>query len=96
MSVRPTAKLCRAGTWVSGGSVRYAFVTCQAWDYYFDEYTEGEADLGPDGLAYYALFGDGPDWQLATSRSPTCLTESEAAARAEALVGPVQWRLPTQ
>ncbi len=84
-------RLRKSGTWRRDGGVGYVFITCQDWDYYFDEYTEGEPDLGPDGLAYYALYGDSPDWMASTSRSPTCLTESEAIDRAETLVGPVKW-----
>lgn len=91
MSDASNARLCKSGTWLRQGSTGYVFITCQNWDYYFDEYTDGEPDLGPDGFAYYVLYGDSSDWMAARSRSPTCLTESEAVDRAEALVGPIKW-----
>lgn len=89
------ASLCRSGTWQRDDSGGYVFITRQNWDYYFDEYTEGEPDLGPDGLAYYALYGTDDDWMAATSRSPTCPTEADAMRRAELLVGPIKWLAPT-
>lgn len=84
-------KLCKSGTWQRDGQSGYVFITCQNWDYYFDEYTNGTPDIGPDGLAYYALFGTEDDWQAATSRSATCLTEADAIRNAEVLVGPIHW-----
>lgn len=91
MSDSLKVKLCRSGIWQREGLVGYVFITSQDWDYYFDEYTEGEPDLGPDGLAYYALYGSSDDVATATSRSPTCTTEAEAMQRAEELVGLVKW-----
>lgn len=87
-----SGKLCKSGTWLRDGATGYVFIVCQDWDYYFDEYTEGEPDLGPDGLAYYAIYGNSSDWQAAGTRSPTCVSESEAISRAESLVGPIRWR----
>lgn len=96
MTGAPRVVLKRVGSWSRGAEAGYVFVICQDWDYYHDEYTEGEADLGPDGLAYYALYGNSEDLGSASSRSPTCLTEQEAVARAEALVGPVEWSRPLE
>jgi hypothetical protein len=91
MSDAPKANLCRRGVWQREEQSGYVFITYQDWDYYFDEYTDGEPDVGPDGLAYYALYGSVDDVGSASSRSPTCLTEDEAVERAEALVGPINW-----
>jgi hypothetical protein len=91
MSIEPTIRLCKTGVWRRDGKLGYVFITSQNWDYFFDDYTEGEPDLGPDGSAYYAMYGDSSDWKTATSRSPTCLTEQEAIQRAESLVGPIEW-----
>lgn len=93
MSDAPKANLRRRGTWQRGEQSGYVFITCQDRDYYFDEYTDGEPDVGPDGLAYYALYGSVDDVEFASSRSPTCLTEAEAVERAEVLVGPIKWLL---
>lgn len=91
MSDSPKGTLRRSGAWQRGDQSGYVFITCQDWDYYFDEYSDGEPDVGPDGLAYYALFGSVDDVASASSRSPTCLNEAEAIERAEALVGPIKW-----
>lgn len=84
--------LRREGTWLRDERIGYVFIISQNWDHYYDEYTEGEPDLGADGRAYYALYGDSSDWRSSNSRSPTCLTEDEAIKRAEALVGPIIWK----
>lgn len=91
MSGTPKATLRRVGTWQRDDQLGYVFIASQGWDYYFDEYADGEPDVGPDGLAYYALYGSVDDVASASSRSPTCLTEAEAMERAEALVGPIKW-----
>lgn len=91
MSGKSKAMLRRAGTWQRGDQLGYVFITSQDWDYYFDEYSDGQPDLGGDGLAYYAQYGNSDDVDHASSRSPTCLTEDEAVERAEALVGPIKW-----
>ena len=91
MNDSPKATLCRTGVWQRESLAGYVFITKQDWDYYFDDYTEGEAELGPDGFAYYALYGSSDAVTDATSRSPTCTTEAEAMQRAETLVGPVKW-----
>lgn len=91
MSDVPKTVLRRTGVWRREGHSGYVFITCQDWDYYFDEYSEGEPDTGPDGMAYYVLYADVNDVGSASSRSPTCLTEAEAMERAEALVGPIRW-----
>lgn len=81
----------RRGVWRRAGSDGFVFIVRQSWDFYHDEYTEGEPDLGPDGYAYYALFASQDDVNQSQSRSPTCLTESEAVERAERLSGPITW-----
>lgn len=93
MSNAPKTVLRRRGVWQRGEQSGYVFITSQDWDYYFDEYSEGEPDVGPDGLAYYVLYASTDDIASASSRSPTCLTEAEAVERAEALVGPIKWLL---
>lgn len=91
MSDALEATLRRKGVWQRGERVGYVFLTSQGWDYYVDEYSDGEPQVGPDGIAYYALFGSVGDVTSASSRSPTCLTEAEAMERAERLVGPIEW-----
>jgi hypothetical protein len=83
--------IVKRGTWRRDDREGHVFVIRQNWDHYHDGYMEGDPDLGPDGFAYYALFGIDESLEAATSRSPTCLTESEAVARAERLIGPVEW-----
>jgi hypothetical protein len=93
MSNAPKADLRRRGVWQRGEQSGYVFITSQDWDYYFDEYTDGEPDVGHDGKAYYVLYGSVDDVVSASSRSPTCRTEAEAVERAETLVGPIRWLL---
>lgn len=87
------ASLRRRGVWQRWEQSGYVFITSQDWDYYYDEYSDDEPTVGPDGLAYYALYASLDNVSSASSRSPTCLTEAEAVDRAEALVGPIKWLL---
>lgn len=91
MSDAQPVRVCRYGTWIQENQTKFAFITAQSWDYYHDEYSEGDPDIGPDGYAYYALYGDCLDLDQVRSRSPTCLSEAEAVSRAESLVGPINW-----
>jgi hypothetical protein len=93
MSNGTTALMRRTGVWQRGIQSGYVFIISQDWDYYYDDYTDGDPDVGPDGLAYYVLYGSDEDIASASSRSPTCQTEFEAIERAEALVGPIKWSL---
>lgn len=81
------AKLISRGSWRGG----FVFIIRQSWDFYHDECTKGEPDLGPDGYAYYALYASQDDVTQSQSRSPTCLSEDEAVERAERLTGPITW-----
>lgn len=83
--------VCRVGRWRRGEQYGFVFVTSESRDCFHDEYVEWGPDLGSDGRAYYARYADFPELELATSRSPTCLTELEAVQRAERLVGPIEW-----
>lgn len=85
-------QVLRRGTWQRGERLGYVFITSRSTDYYWDEYTEGPPDVGPDGLAYYALYSWADDVEQALSRSPTCISAAHAGERAERLVGPVSWR----
>ena len=85
-------QVVRCGTWQRGERSGFVFITSRSTDYYWDEYSEGPPDVGPDGLAYYALYSSADDRAQASSRSPTCASAADAMERAERLVGPVSWR----
>jgi hypothetical protein len=73
----------RVGRWASDGAQGYVWVVRQNWDYYHEEFYDEGPDLGPDGWAYYAVFGTKARMEEHSSRSPTCLSEAEAIQRAE-------------
>ena len=85
-------QLHRCGTWRQSERSGYVFITSRKSDYYWDEYSEEPPDVGPDGLAYYALYGTSDDPALASSRSPTSASVADAMEIAARFVGPISWR----
>jgi hypothetical protein len=68
------------------------WVVRQDWDYYHEDFYDEGPDLGPDGWAYYALFGTTAEVSDHSSRSPTCLSEAEAMQKADGAVPSLVWQ----
>lgn len=84
-------EVLRRGRWSSAGSLGYVWIIRQDWDYYHEDFHDEGPDLSKEGWAYYALYGTDPDIAQHSSRSPTCLSESEAIKRAEAALVLLKW-----
>lgn len=87
----PAVEVLKCGRWSSGYSAGYVWIVRQSRDYYHEEFYEEGPDLDADGWAYYALYGSAPALSEHSSRSRTCLSEQEAVAVAEGVLGSVEW-----
>lgn len=91
MTERTSFEIVRAGRWKREGGAGYVWIIRQDWDYYHEDFYRDGPDLNGEGHAYYVLYGDGPDVGQHNSRSPTCLSESDAVLRAESALRQVEW-----
>jgi hypothetical protein len=84
-------EVLRHGCWSSGEGQGHVWIIRQDWDFYYEEFYADGPDLNEQGWAYYALYGIESDVDRHTSRSQTCLSESEAVERAESAFDYVEW-----
>lgn len=84
-------QIIRHGRWKNSARNGHVWIIRQDWDYFHEDFYDEGPDLNDEGLAYYVLYGTVPQISEHTSRSPTCLSETEAVERAEALLSEVEW-----
>lgn len=84
-------EVLRHGCWSSGAARGHVWIVRQDWDYYHEDFYDEGPDLNEEGWAYYALYGSKPVRDQHTSRSQTCLSEAEAAHRAESAFESLAW-----
>jgi hypothetical protein len=91
MSSNRKFEVLRKGRWVSGGVRGYVWIVRQDWDYFHEDFYDEGPDLSMEGWAYYALYGQTSLIEQHSSRSPTCLSEVEAADKAERSFDSLEW-----
>lgn len=84
-------EILRQGTWFYGEQRQNVWLVRQDWDFYEEEFHEGGPDLGPDGFAYYLLYGLAAEFDPGLGRSRTFLSEEDALAQAPTLLSGVVW-----
>lgn len=95
MSV-PTVEILRSGRWTTGEAHGFVWLVRQDYDYYYDDLTEGEPDLGPDGWAYYLLYGHSMSLDQHDARSRTFASEAEALKHAREAFEDLRWDIDSE